>query len=155
EPLRARLGEGRCPRALADRVADHCGELFRRGFSLPDLSADHVFVDGDDAERATLGVLDLHDGALGRPRLRPLRRCLRRFARSVRGLAIPRAAALRFAARLARAAGVGARRAIAGLPPFDTHGRYDARRASRYASRNPERAARELALLRAIWPGRQ
>src|SRR5690606_14729644 len=51
EPLRARLGEGRCPRALADRVADHCGELFRRGFSLPDLSADHVFVDGDDAER--------------------------------------------------------------------------------------------------------
>ena len=155
EALRDRLSAGRCPRQLADRVADFCGGLFRRGFSLPDLSADHVFVDGADPATAEFGVLDLHDGSLGRPRLRPLRRCLRRFARSVRGLSIPRVAALRFATRLARAAGVDARRLIAGLPPFDTHGRYDAAgRAPRYAGRNPRRSEAELDLLRALWPGR-
>jgi SAM-dependent methyltransferase len=159
EPLARRIAAGRCPPALADRVADHCGLLWRSGFALPDLSADHVFVDGDDPATARLGVLDLHDGRLGRAGPRTLRRCLRRFLRSVRDLptAVPRPRALRFALRLARAAGLGgaARAAVEGLPPLDTHGRYDhGDRAGRYAVRPARRARAESALLARIWPGR-
>lgn len=150
------IADGRADRRLADRVAEHCGRLLAEGFCLPDLSADHVFVDGDDPETARFAVLDLHEGRLGRTDRRTLRRVIRRFARSVTGLPIRRAAALRFAVRLCRAAGQRARTrpVLASLPPFDTHGRYDhGLRSARYASRAPRRAAREIQLLEQVWPG--
>jgi SAM-dependent methyltransferase len=151
------IRNGRADRRLADRVADHCGRLLAEGFRLPDLSADHVFVDGDDPATTTLSVLDLHEGSLGPANRKTLRRVLRRFARSVAGLPVRRTAALRFALRLCRTAGLGAgsRSLVAALPPFDTHGRYDhGLRSNRYATRAPKRASREIQLLRDVWPGR-
>lgn len=156
EPLRDRVEAGRCPRVLADRVADHCGRLLHDGFALPDLSAEHVLLSGDDPQSCAIGVLDLHDGTLGGVRRRTLRRVLRRFQRSLHGLWVPRLAALRFAVRLCRAAGARSltRRIVRSVPPLDTHGRYDANaRARRYAERSPKRTARELGLLRRVWPG--
>lgn len=157
EELRARLAAGRCPDALAERVARHCGAIAAAGLTLPDLSALHVFVDGEDPSVARLAVLDLHRGALRRPRRRDLVRMLRSFARSVKGLAVPRGRALRFAVRLLRAAGRAAelRGVIERLPPFDTHGRYDTgRRAARYGTRSEARHIRELELLARLWPAR-
>jgi hypothetical protein len=152
-----RIRTGRADRRLADRIADHCGRLLACGFRLPDLSADHVFVDGEDSSSAGIAVLDLHEGSLGAAGHKLLRRVLRRFLRSVSGLPIRRSAALRFAIRLGRAAGLGhaCRNVIASLPPFDTHGRYDhGQRSNRYATRAPKRAADEIRILRAVWPGR-
>ena len=155
EELRARIVGGRCPGVLAMRVARHCGRIAAAGVTLPDLSALHVFVDGDDPTTAELAVLDLHRGAGMRPRRRDLVRMLRSFGRSVKGLAIARTAALRFAVTLLRAAGRGpqVRAIVRRLPPFDTHGRYDAAgRAARYGERSSRRAARERALLGRVWP---
>jgi SAM-dependent methyltransferase len=157
-PFAARLADGRADRRLADRIAEHCGRLLAEGFCLPDLSADHVFVDGDDPETARLAVLDLHEGRLGATNRRTLRRVVRRFARSVAGLPIRRADALRFAVKLCRAAGqrTASRSVLASLPPFDTHGRYDhGLRSARYATRAPKRAAQEIHLLQQVWPGAQ
>jgi len=155
EPLADLLRRGAVDDALARRVAAHCGALLRAGFSLPDLSADHVFVDGE-----TLAVLDLHNGAVTAPGPAPAqlcRRVLRRFARSVRELPVPWPAALRFAVRLLRAAGRGgdARAILRRLPPFTTAERYEATgKAGAYATRNPVRHARELLLLERVFPGR-
>jgi ubiquinone/menaquinone biosynthesis C-methylase UbiE len=144
--------------ALGDRVARHCGALLAAGCWLPDLGADHVFVPPD--ANAPLAVLDLHNGQLGRagavPR-RVLRRVLRRFRRSVRDLLLPPRAALRFAVRLlrsARAAKDTRRALLRAEPPWATAARYDAPgKSAQYAQRNPARAARELDLLRRVWPG--
>jgi ubiquinone/menaquinone biosynthesis C-methylase UbiE len=63
------------------------------------------------------------------------------------------------AVRLLRQAGrpIGERRTILRrVPPFDTHGRYEvAGRSASYRLRNPRRTARELDLLRRVWPGRE
>ncbi len=141
--------------ALLRAVASHCGRLLAQGFWLPDLSADHVFVHGDE-----LAVLDLHNGQLAAAGPAPawlLRRVLRRFRRSVLDLGLPRGTATRFAARLLRAAGCRAVRALLRRePPWATAARYDAPgKSTAYAERNPARGQRELALLRRVWPGRR
>jgi SAM-dependent methyltransferase len=158
--LRAEIASGRCTPATAAAAARFAGGLFRLGFALPDLSADHVFVLAGP-RAGSFGVLDLHNGWLrrpGRPHARSARRALRRFARSVADLGVRRREALRFSVRFLRAAGFRARsrrRLLAALPPFDTHGRYDAPGRSRaYRERNPGRARREVALLARLWPGR-
>ncbi len=142
--------------ALLRKVARFCGQLLARGYWLPDLSADHVFVHGE-----RLAVLDLHNGRLGRkgrPPRRVLGRVLRRFRRSVRDLSLPAGPVLRFAVRLLRAAGCTgrcARAVLRRLPPWATAARYDAAGKSHaYAERNPVRTARELRLLVRVWPGR-
>ncbi len=155
EPLVELLRRGQVDEALARRVAQHCGDLLRAGFHLPDLSADHVFIAGD----APLAVLDLHNGTVTRPGTPPAQLCcrvLRRFARSVRQLPVPWPVALRFAVRLLRAAGRrDARVILRRLPPFTTAARYEAAgKAGAYATRNPARHARELALLERVFPGR-
>ena len=154
-PLRDLLAQARAG-GVARAAAEHCGRLLARGFWLPDLSADHVFVHGDE-----LAVLDLHNGRVTAPcRVPPrvLGRVLRRFRRSVADLALPWPAVLRFAARLLRAAGCTGARARAVLrrqPPWATAARYDAAgKSRRYAERSPVRTARELRLLVSVWPGR-
>lgn len=152
--LRERLLAG-TDAALLRAVARHCGALLAAGLWLPDLSADHVFVHGRE-----LAVLDLHNGRLAAPGPAPLwlvRRVLRRFRRSVLDLGVPRATALRFAARLLRAAGRrDVREALRTQPPWSTAARYDAPgKSAVYAERNPARGARELALLQRVWPGRR
>ncbi|MCA8943597.1 MAG: methyltransferase domain-containing protein [Planctomycetes bacterium] len=141
-------------RASDDRdLAEFCGSIAAAGIVLTDLSADHVFVTPDG-----FAVIDLHNGRQRRhPKRREWVRMLRRFARSVRGLDVSRRRALRFVARLLDRGGAGGqfRAIVERLPPFDTHGRYDTgQRSARYRDRNPERAAREVALLRRAWPGR-
>lgn len=159
EAFAARLAAGTATPALARRVAAHCGGLLAAGFALPDLSADHVFVDGAPGAE-TFAVLDLHNGGLVRPGPASpalLVRVLRRFARSVRGAAVAWPAALRFAVLLVRAAGRGdrARAILRRLPPFATAARYEAPgKSEAYAARNPRRDARERALLARLWPGR-
>lgn len=159
ESLRTRLQRGVEPELLRT-VAVWCGRLLGAGFWLPDLSADHVFVH-DQGHARSFGVLDLHNGRLGRPGPVPrqvLVRTLRHFARSVRDLLLPSALALRFAVRLLRAAGSDAAQRLAllrRLPPWATARRYDAPgKSDAYAERNPARSARELALLAEVWPGR-
>ncbi len=153
------LALGQVDASLRRAVANHCGRLLHEGFRLPDLSADHVFVTGTSGARQ-FAVLDLHNGGLGAPgpaSLRLLRRVLRRFARSVRPLPIGAAQALRFAVRLLRGAGRAdsSRRLLSSLPPFTTAARYEvAGKSDAYATRNPRRHARELALLERVWPGR-
>lgn len=156
EPLATALAR-RVDGALLRRAAAHAGRLLARGFALPDLSADHVFVAADGG----FGVLDLHNGALRAPggvAARTLRRVLRRSRKSLRDVAVPPALALRAAATLLAAAGCprARRRALlAAEPPWSTAARYDAPgKSDAYAGRNPARTARELALLRAVWPGR-
>jgi SAM-dependent methyltransferase len=158
--LRELLAAGAVDPALPRAIASHCGALFAQGFELPDLSADHVYVSGPPTA-PTLAVLDLHNGTLRAPgpgRPRALRRMLRRFARSVRELALPRWPVLVFAVRALRAAGCrgdAARVLLRRLPPWATAQRYEVAGKSRaYAERNPARAERELALLAAVWPGR-
>lgn len=141
--------------ALLRAVARHCGELLAAGFWLPDLSAEHVFVHGGE-----LAVLDLHNGRLARVGPAPrwlLARVLRRFRRSVLDLGVPRAPALRFAARLLHAARCRDVRAVLrAQPPWATAARYDAPgKSAAYAERSPARSAREQALLRRVWPGRR
>ncbi len=143
---------------LADRIARASGSLLRGGFLLPDLSADHVYVDPDAPLDHPLGLLDLHDGAVsGTLDRRTLKRVLRRFQRSVRALPVARRAALRFAVRLCHAADRRAwtRATIESLPPFDTHSRYDRPgKSTTYRARAPRRDRVERDLLLEVWPGR-
>ena len=145
--------------AMLQLCAGFCGDLLAKGFLLPDLSADHVFV------RLELGfwrfgVIDLHNGSLRAPGPAPMRTCrraLRRFLRSVESLPIARAAAMRFALRLLRHAGAArhARAILRGLPPMDTAARYEKPgKAKAYKERNRVRAERELDLLASVWPGK-
>jgi hypothetical protein len=134
--------------------------LLADGFSLPDLSADHVFAERHDGGWQ-LAVLDLHNGGVGapgRPTRKLLARVLRRYARSVRGLPLLRRPAIVFATRLLRAAGAPRalrRELVRATPAAGTAFRYEqAGKSNAYAARNPRRAARERALLERIWPGR-
>ncbi len=144
--------------ALLALAAAFCGNLLAKGFWLPDLSADHLFA-RQEVAFFHFGVLDLHNGRMGRPGPPPAwvcRRLLRRFATSVQDLPIGRFVALRFALRLLRNAGLGARsRAILrALPPMDTAARYEqAQKAKAYRDRNPRRTERELDLLAKVFPG--
>lgn len=154
------LRQGAWNRGLADRIARHCGSLLAAGFLLPDLSAEHVFVDGAaGAER--LAVLDLHNGGVtdpGPPSRRLLRRVLRHWLRSLRGEVLGFLPALRFAVRLLRTAGRPelARPLLASLPPLATQQRYEAPgKSQQYASRNPRRDRVEQQLLTGVWPGQQ
>jgi SAM-dependent methyltransferase len=141
--------------ALLRRAAVFCGALLRRGFWLPDLSLDHVYVDGP-----ALGILDLHNGTLAHPGPPPRRLCLRvlrHFRRSALSLPIASLPALRFAVRLLRAAGRGAeaRRLLQALPPLQSWRRYEAPgRSERYAQRDMARGRAESELLARVWPGR-
>ncbi|MCA8948202.1 MAG: hypothetical protein KDE27_01790, partial [Planctomycetes bacterium] len=56
-PLADWLATPDAGQGLADRAARFCGGLLAAGFRLPDLSPDHVFVDGE-----RFAVLDLHNG---------------------------------------------------------------------------------------------
>jgi len=165
-PLTAALATPSQHPGLARAAARFCGQLLGAGFRLPDLAPDHVFSPSGSAaaaagEPGTFGVLDLHNGGIGRPGpadRRLLRRVLRRFARSCRGT--PAAApviALPFAVRLIRAAGRNdARAVLAALPPLWTARRYErAGKSAAYATRNPRRQEREAALLRRVWPGQR
>jgi len=152
------LRAGAISQGLAQRIARHCGILLAAGFHLPDLSAEHVFVDGaPGAER--LAVLDLHNGSVAHPGPAPhrlLRRVLRHWLRSLRGVAVGFRPALRFAVRLLRTAGrpEAARSLLAGLPPLATQQRYEAPGKSHaYAHRNPRRDRVEQQLLARVWPG--
>ena len=157
--LAATFAAGAGSASLAARAAEHCGALLAAGFRLPDLAPDHVFVSGT-APAWQFAVLDLHNGGLGRPGPAPRRLCrrvLRRFLRAARLLPVTAPVALRFAVRLLRAAGRGgsARAVLRTLEPYSTAARYEvAGKSLAYAERNPARAARELALLARVWPGR-
>lgn len=133
-------------------LAEFCGEIAARGIVLTDLSADHVFRTDEG-----YAVIDLHNGRTRHsPTRREWTRMLRRFAKSVRDSGVERRRAMRFALRVLARAGArdSARAVISALPPFDTHGRYDAGdRSIRYRERNPKRTARELDLLARVWPG--
>lgn len=158
KPLRELLGLGLITPTRARIVANFCGDVLHKGFHLPDLSADHVYI---RLEIAFLhfGLLDLHNGTLrpeGPPPRRLLLRVLRHFARSVKELRLPWPHVLRFAVRFLRAAGRpdATRTILQQLPPFDTARRYEkAGKAADYAARNPARHDRELRLLRQVWPG--
>lgn len=158
-PLRDVLLRGPVPPGLTALCAAYCGDVLKKGYWLPDLSADHVFVRQEIAF-LHFGLLDLHNGAVASPGPPPLRLCLRvlrHFARSLQDLPIRRYTALRFAARLLRNAGRGdeTRGLVRRLPPLDTARRYEvAGKSTAYADRNPDRTARELDLLARVWPGR-
>jgi ubiquinone/menaquinone biosynthesis C-methylase UbiE len=155
DSLRERLAAGALSAPLAFAAARFAGAILRSGVRLPDLSMDHIFVEGDTQQFA---VIDLHNGSLAVTNtIRPLVRILRRFRRSLRGLPVPRSQALGFACRLLKAAGCQPqlrRRVIQRVPPMDTHGRYEVPGKSKaYRSRNSRRTSRELRLLAQIWPG--
>jgi SAM-dependent methyltransferase len=155
ESLRDRFLRAGMDRHLLLAAADFAGSLVRAGFVLPDLSLEHVFASPGDRGGTDFGVIDLHRGRRGRASSRDLVRMLRRTTKSAAGIVIARRLALRAAVRLLRASGHGARarRVIAALPPFDTHGRYDAAlRARRYGERSRSRDARERSLLTSVWP---
>lgn len=158
ESLAEHMRSGRVDDRVGRELAAHCGKLLAAGFSLPDLSADHVFPGPDGRPPA---VLDLHNGGLrapGTPSRKVLGRVLRRFARSVRGLPVDRTLAMRFATRLLRHAGVdrsARRKLLTAAQPFGTAARYEQGNRSRnYAERNPKRARQERELLERVWPGR-
>lgn len=158
--LRACYEAGACDRPFVRAMARHCGRLLAAGFALPDLSCDHVFATSCTADVGP-AVFDLHNGGLVRPGSAApslLQRVLRRCARSVRGIGVPRGLALCFALQLLRAAGADRatrRRLLRTAPPWATAVRYEAAGKSEvYADRNPRRAAREAELLAAVWPGR-
>jgi len=141
-------------------AASFLGRALALGAWLPDSSPEHVFLDRDSPEplQQRFALLDFHNGICARkPNRKLISRVLRRFHRQAKAMHIPRARAMVFAARLLRAAGCQAwlRTQLGALPPLDTHGRYEVQgRSARYHSRNPRRAARELALLEAVWIGR-
>ena len=157
--LRELLMFRKLPRGTVALVASFCGDVLKKGFHLPDLSAEHVFV-RQELGFGHFGLLDLHNGSLrqpGPPPLRLLRRVLRHFARSVQDVGVRRFTAMRFATRLLRAAGRhrDTRRLLRRLPPFDTAWRYEQPgKSAAYADRNPARTERELDLLDRVWPGR-
>jgi SAM-dependent methyltransferase len=155
EALAQALGR-RVDTLLLLRAAAHAGSLLAAGFHLPDLSADHVFV----AHDGRFAVLDLHNGELAAPGPAParlLRRVLRRSRASLRAIALTPRTALRGGARLLRAAGcprAARRRLLAAEAPWSTAARYDAPgKSAAYAERGAVRHARELRLLRRVWPG--
>ncbi|MCB9879634.1 MAG: methyltransferase domain-containing protein [Planctomycetes bacterium] len=155
EPLLNVLRRGDATASLLRAAAEHCGALLAAGFRLPDLSADHVFVTGQG-----FAVLDLHNGGVGTagpPPRRLLMRVLRRFARSVRTAPVGRNAAMRFAARLLRAARTGRamrRHLLVAAQPFGTAARYERdRRSAAYAERSSRRDDAERRLLARVWPG--
>lgn len=154
-PIVDLLSEGSVAQPLADAAADFAGSVFARGFSLPDLSADHLFVRTEGGE-TIFGVLDLHNGTLRRRvSAKDVRRSLRRFRRSVKELELAPRPVLRFALRFLRATGLPLatrRRILKRFPPLDTAARYASDRADRYAARNPTRAKAEAALLDRVWP---
>ncbi|MGE0142043.1 MAG: methyltransferase domain-containing protein [Planctomycetota bacterium] len=155
ESLRDRfLRTGVDPRTVL-AAADFAGALVRAGFVLPDLSLEHVFATPNDQGGVDFGVIDLHRGRRGRASGRDLVRMLRRTIKSAAGIVIARRFALRAAVRMLRASGHGTRTraVISALPPFDTHGRYDAAlRAKRYGERSRSRDGRERSLLASVWP---
>lgn len=128
-----------------------------RTVSLPDTSADHVFVSAGADGTDRFAFLDLHNGTLGRASGQTLRRALRHSATSLHDLPLSATAALRAAVAFLRAADVAParrRRLLRRLPPWRTHSRYDAPgKSEAYAERDPRRTQRELALLAAVWPG--
>ncbi len=169
QSLRARLQQASAPDLLlaATRFAERA---LAAGFCMPDLSADHVFVQdetgdpsepghskpGHTAAPVRFALLDLHNARRAAPSWKTMRRVLRHGARSLRGLPITRALAVRAALTLLRATGHAddARRMLATLPPWNTHARYEAAgKSDAYRARNPERTHRELALLARVWPG--
>ncbi|MCR9247262.1 MAG: methyltransferase domain-containing protein [bacterium] len=160
DPLANWLAQpGRDP-DLARAAARFCGDLLRRGFLLPDLAPDHIFVTPGASGSPRFAVLDLHNGrvAAGNPGPvdhRLLRRVLRRFARAARSTPAASPRALRFAIELIRAAGHrDARSVLAPLPPLWTATRYEATgKSAAYSGRNPRRAEREGRLLARVWPG--
>ncbi|GAB4142066.1 MAG: hypothetical protein Fur0037_09120 [Planctomycetota bacterium] len=158
-PLRMLLARGAISSDRARIVADFCGDVLRKGYRLPDLSAEHVYVRLEVAF-LHIGILDLHNGTLAAPGPPPrslLSRVLRHFRKSVEGLGLPWPAALRFAVQLLHAAGRRAevREILSGLPQFDTASRYRRPgRARAYSGRSARRAESEIALLKRVWPGR-
>lgn len=149
-----RLAE-RGGRALLLAAAAHAGRALAQGFCLPDLSAEHVFVDGA-ADAPRFSFLDLGNARLGTPSRRDLARILRHAARSLRGQPVTRLTALRAAAALLRGAGRRDlfRALLSRMPPWHTHARYEVPgKADGYRGRDPRRSARELALLAGVWPG--
>lgn len=153
--VRELLRDGACSQELARRVAEHCGGLLAQGFWLPDLSAEHVFVHGEQP----LAVLDLHNGTLHQAGPAPrwlCRRVLKHFAKSVQGCAMTNHQRLTFAVRLLHAAGAmsHARAILRALPMLDTAARYERPgKATAYKTRNRQRHARELHLLAQVFPG--
>lgn len=153
----AQLAVRGLPAGAARELARFAGGLFAQGFSLPDLSPDHVYVcEGDEGAR-DFGVLDLHNGSTctrGTDR-RALRRMLRRWLPLVG--TVGRGAALRFALRTCASAGLSrpeTRRLVASLPAPADGSQYERAGKSRaYAGRNRSRHRRELDLLQAVWPG--
>jgi len=154
--LRACL-DGARARPLLLAAARALGAAARQ-FSLPDASADHVFVLGSTDDAAPrFALLDLHNASIGRARNKTLRRLLRHAARSLHDLPLRRSLALRAAVTLLRARGTsraGRRRIVQAQPPWRTHDRYDlAGRSSAYGSRDAARSRGELLLLGRLWPG--
>lgn len=157
--LREWIAAGRATAALGDRVARMAGSLLARGLVLPDLSAEHVYVSAppDRGGDHVLQLIDLHNGALRRAGRRDATRILGHFARSVRGLDVPRRQALAFAVRMLREAGMAdaARGILARIEPLETHTRYEQPgRARAYRRRSRARHRAETALLTRVWPGR-
>ncbi|MEZ5962337.1 MAG: methyltransferase domain-containing protein [Planctomycetota bacterium] len=154
-PLQAHLGTPQ-GRSLLLAAAHEVGRLGRI-LSLPDASAEHVFVLGAAGARPRFAHLDLHNAHVGRADRRTLRRQLRHGAESLREGPVRRPLALRAALTLLRAHEVPRRqrrRLVQRLPPFVTHQRYDAPgKSDAYRQRSPRRTQRELALLATVWPG--
>jgi SAM-dependent methyltransferase len=157
--LRDLLAAGAVTSATAAAAATFCGDLLAQGFHLPDLSANHVFVDQQPGG-PRFGLLDLHNGSVGGPGAAPARLCvrvLRHFQTSVRDLGGSRRARLTFAVRLLAAArpGLDHRSVLRRLPPDDTAARYEVPgRSIAYGARSHRRGEREQLLLGAVWPGR-
>ena len=157
--LRDIISAGAMSPSVAGAAARFAGAILRAGIRLPDLSADHIFLlDRQDAGPPRFAVIDLHNGGLGVTKTtRAAARILRRFRRSVRGLAISRSRALAFACRFLRTARYPRRlrrRVMRRVPPIDTHGRYEVPgRAHAYRTRSAARTKRELHLLERVWPG--
>ncbi len=152
QPLDARLAAG-AGRPVLLAAARFLGATFERGVRLPDLATDHVFV----LDGGGFALLDLHNASLGRDSRRARHRALVHAARSLRRSPISARLAMRAAVELLRAAGAGddARWHLRRLEPFATHERYErAGKSAAYVRRDAGRTARELELLRRIWPGR-
>jgi SAM-dependent methyltransferase len=160
EPIAQLRRRGQAGDALLLAAARRCGHVIGLGFALPDLSADHVFVQPGGEPR--FGILDLHNAGIvapGRVGDRVFVRLARRTQRSLQATPLPFVLALRLFVALTRAAGLARarrRRLVERLPPPDPARRYERRgKSAAYSARSPRRSRREAALLAAIWPGRR